>query len=531
MTKYYYTMNLKTYLGIFILFATFQIYHNTEIPNCAFEDTVNLTNALIINGSYLYEGILIPPDLVGIYNYEEIYDGKRLPVEAHLRGCVCRGRNCIKFCCHPTKELIANMTRVCSPDELIEELEYDPYIEVIYNNGSKLRTHATQQFVVIQGVPCEGGYPLLPQEDEDDKWDIFENGTLYRHYDQSYISKRDYCLMPQAMDDGTWILNPMNCPVPNEPSISNRVNNIAMATSVPFIVLTIFVYLFIPELRNLHGKCLISYLTSLAVGYTILSTITLSEVIFANFVCSSLGYTGYFAFMAAFFWLSVISFDLWQNFRITGPIRIGQRKRFIMYSAYAWGVPFCLTCILMIIQNSDIDPYYKPGIGDDYCWLKTNDWSAMIYFFGINLVIILLDTAFFIMTLHKILIIQKEIKKVTMNDGGNDKSRNLRLHKNNVGLFLRLLLIMGITWLLDIFSYIENQIHPGVTNPLYYISDFMNAMTGLLIFICFVLKPKVLKLMKRRFQILREGKSKINNRTVTSQMSLSKTQLNVLLPR
>ena len=69
----------------------------------------------------------------------------------------------------------------------------------------------------------------------------------------------------------------------------------------------------------------------------------------------------------------------------------------------------------------------------------------------------------------------------------------------SVGLFLRLLLIMGITWLLDIFSYIENQLHPGVTNPLYYISDFMNAMTGLLIFICFVLKPKVLKLMKRRY--------------------------------
>lgn len=83
------------------------------------------------------------------------------------------------------------------------------------------------------------------------------------------------------------------------------------------------------------------------------------------------GYIGYFSFMAAFFWLSVISFDLWQNFRITGPIRIGQRKRFIMYSAYAWGVPFCLTCIVMIIQNSDLDSYYKPGIGDDYCWLKS----------------------------------------------------------------------------------------------------------------------------------------------------------------
>ena len=82
--------------------------------------------------------------------------------------------------------------------------------------------------------------------------------------------------------------------------------------------------------------------------------------------------------MAAFFWLSVISFDLWQNFRLTGPIRIGQRKRFIMYSAYAWGVPLCLTCIVMIIQNSNIDDYYKPGIGDDYCWLKSKYKSLNI---------------------------------------------------------------------------------------------------------------------------------------------------------
>lgn len=77
--------------------------------------------------------------------------------------------------------------------------------------------------------------------------------------------------------------------------------------------------------------------------------------------------------------------------------------------------------------------------------------------------------------------------------------KNSIFFKSSVGLFLRLLLIMGITWLLDIFSYIENQLHPGIQNPLYYISDFMNAMTGLLIFICFVLKPKVLKLMKRRY--------------------------------
>lgn len=96
-----------------------------------------------------------------------------------------------------------------------------------------------------------------------------------------------------------------------------------------------------------------------------------NEIECHKFYILFIGYIGYFSFMAAFFWLSVISFDLWQNFRITGPIRIGQRKRFIMYSTYAWGVPLCLTCIVMIIQNSNVDDYYKPGIGDDYCWLKS----------------------------------------------------------------------------------------------------------------------------------------------------------------
>lgn len=58
---------------------------------------------------------------------------------------------------------------------------------------------------------------------------------------------------------------------------------------------------------------------------------------------------------------------------------------------------------------------------------------------------------------------------------------------------------MGVSWLLDIVSYIETVVNPGVINPIYYVSDFMNAILGLLIFIFFVLKPKVLSLIKKRY--------------------------------
>lgn len=90
-----------------------------------------------------------------------------------------------------------------------------------------------------------------------------------------------------------------------------------------------------------------------------------------NIIFLLIGYLGYFFFMSAFFWLSVISFDLWQNFRLTGPFRFGQNKRFLLYSIYAWGIPISLTFIVIGIQHSNIDDYYKPGIGDDYCWLKS----------------------------------------------------------------------------------------------------------------------------------------------------------------
>lgn len=116
---------------------------------------------------------------------------------------------------------------------------------------------------------------------------------------------------------------------------------IGMLLSVPFIVATFLVYIWyasfhlnvqhkfilflnfvticlhsLPELRNLHGKCLLCYLFGLVIGYTEMALVQLNG---ANYVepilCKSLGYTIYFSFLSAFLWLSVISFDLWWNFR------------------------------------------------------------------------------------------------------------------------------------------------------------------------------------------------------------------------
>uniref|UniRef100_A0A1B0C5F5 G-protein coupled receptors family 2 profile 2 domain-containing protein n=1 Tax=Glossina palpalis gambiensis TaxID=67801 RepID=A0A1B0C5F5_9MUSC len=119
----------------------------------------------------------------------------------------------------------------------------------------------------------------------------------------------------------------------------------------------------------------------------------------------------------------------------------------------------------------------------------------MIYFFGINLVIIIVNVFMFVFTMTKIIQIQKELQRALDKE---EKTRHLRTHRNNVALFLRLFIIMGISWLLDIISYLVGHNSDNSGNFIFYISDFMNAIQGVLIFILFVLKPKVWKLLKGR---------------------------------
>lgn len=89
----------------------------------------------------------------------------------------------------------------------------------------------------------------------------------------------------------------------------------AMISSVPFLLATFIVYAILPELRNVHGKSLMCYLMGLSIGYTILATVQIKVHWNPEILCNILGYTVYASFMSAFFWLNVISFDLWWNFR------------------------------------------------------------------------------------------------------------------------------------------------------------------------------------------------------------------------
>lgn len=90
-----------------------------------------------------------------------------------------------------------------------------------------------------------------------------------------------------------------------------------MLLSVPFIIATIAVYIFLPQLLNVIGKCLICYLSNLGCLYIILAAVQIKGIndYIEELPCILLGYTTYFLQRSAFAWASVIGFDLCLNFR------------------------------------------------------------------------------------------------------------------------------------------------------------------------------------------------------------------------
>ncbi|XP_030375272.1 probable G-protein coupled receptor Mth-like 10 isoform X2 [Scaptodrosophila lebanonensis] len=464
---------------------------------CTFFDTVNVTGDMRFdNGSYLHDGVIIPRHLVGLYDY--IYKDlvERVEVTPHMRGCICKLKSCLNICC-PWGSVYDSGSGECRNGT--QHLWPEPFLNVTFSNYSLQSVNIFKQYVVQQFRPCVEMFSLQPELNAYDSWLLFENGTMLREDDMTYISKNEFCLVPTTVNDTDiyYSINPANCDVMSEYGTVKIINAYTMLFSIPFMLLTIAVYLLIPELRNQHGKSLVCYLLGLSVGYSTLCCVLLIKHLNPEGMsCKVFGYTAYYFFMSAFLWLNVISFDLWHNFRGTrGVNRFQEKKRFLFYSLYSWGLALVFLVFTWYAQEkTDWPAELKPGIGAGiYCWLDMHNWSAMIYFFGPILIIIVANTVMFVMTAIKIHTVQREMARIIARE---DSTKNLRTEKDKFGLFLRLFLIMGVTWSSEIVSYFVGA--DKKLSKVFYISDLCNAMQGFLIFMLFVLKKKVKHLITNR---------------------------------
>ncbi|XP_070162887.1 G-protein coupled receptor Mth2 isoform X2 [Polyergus mexicanus] len=440
---------------------------------------------------------------------------------------ICDNIICIPLCCPLGDRLIEEKCIAGKGNYPFPDVYSYITSDSLQKEGKKL----DELFQLVVYDPCQqtGRFLLNPDDPEhpNDEYMFLTNGSLYQPHYVDFIPSTSYCLAVVHRDkfDVTVCFGTMNETSDNEISDVNHPlgTPVGLIVSLPFLLATFVVYSILPELMSMHGYTLRGYVGSLFVAYTVLVMLQLTQPnAIAYSVCIILAFVIHFSFLASFFWLNVMCFDIWWTFggfrSLQGSVKQREKKKFIMYSIYAWGSASILTiiCAIMDFVPSVPKNFIRPEFGVVRCWYNT-DAARALYFYGPMGITVFCNICLFISTALKIV----RHKKDTALHLRSSESRRHDDNKQWFNLYLKLFIVMGINWSMEIVSWLFDKSAPTY---IWYLTDLTNTLQGLIIFIIFVWKEKIKRLLLKRFGCQDRGIfSRNSTRSGCHSLSASRT--------
>lgn len=272
-----------------------------------------------------------------------------------------------------------------------------------------------------------------------------------------------------------------------------------------FLLLTVIVYSLLPNMRNLFGKILLSY--SVATFMLFFFLIILQFFLDLNdLMCKVFGFCFIFASLSSFTWMHIMCIDIWCSFgyprTLVGSLQKNERKRLLQYSIYGWGFPLVWVLLIFFFNQNDILPEsIHPYIGKLKCSFEDGhpgNYGKLLFFILPILIQQVVNTVLFIKTVLYCLKVKAEINK--MNDSKvrrNSQSDNA--NKEKLILIFKLAIIMGISFLFETVSSIYNFNNNKVTKYIEVVWDTINCLQGVLIFLVFICKRKIIANLRSLF--------------------------------
>ncbi|XP_026735178.1 probable G-protein coupled receptor Mth-like 3 [Trichoplusia ni] len=306
--------------------------------------------------------------------------------------------------------------------------------------------------------------------------DIILQGTKVSTQDSpSFVFVEDpnqYCVaeMYRNNSDPSLGMVPVAVVCFEEISKTNDIETSGILTliSVFFLVATIAVYTYLPQLRDLQGLCYMCMCISMALGFLSLGVLQLSPG-FRGQICTITGFLVYTWMMATFFWMNVICINVYRTVLDATYLKKTERKQYFYYSCYAWGCTILFLTVTLITNFAEGD-HWKPGFGNNSCWFngRTETW---IFFYGPIAVLITANVILFALSSFTLL---RHTRKYEVN--------TLNFLKHKFLLSLKLFLVMGMSWIFEIASFAHGEAH-----IVWKIMDTFNCLQGVIIFLLLVI--------------------------------------------
>uniref|UniRef100_A0A1B6HBM3 G-protein coupled receptors family 2 profile 2 domain-containing protein n=1 Tax=Homalodisca liturata TaxID=320908 RepID=A0A1B6HBM3_9HEMI len=400
-----------------------------------------------------------------------------------VKGCPCHLKTCVVKCCPFDESFHSKSNLTCSPDDSLTVSSTISDTTVYYRledaRRDELQIKNTNQsdFVVFSNTKCLHGKTerRIMFYEEVEEAVLIEDGTVLTG-DLAYIDVDEYCI--ELLDGQSRIFH-FQC-VEYYKSIENIVRLIyefidpeGWYISQACLVITLLIYVTLPQLRNLHGKLLISYLISLVLLNAVLfAEMNLNFHIPHTFV--------QFCVLSIPSWVTILCVDLWLVFSRPLQFRYDSRSgsrpqwgRFLIYSAFGWGIPllFCTITHAVGVNPGISDSCPKFTLQRDPCFFNKNR--------GIKL-LSTLPTLFmleinFVLFLSLLFHLRNHFNQ-TENISTESSRRHAQFARHNLRLYFKLAFITGIDWLFihicvsDIF---DNKISGVIAIIVFYCQGFI----------------------------------------------------------
>jgi hypothetical protein len=172
-----------------------------------------------------------------------------------------------------------------------------------------------------------------------------------------------------------------------------------------------------------------------------------------------------------------------------------EKKSLTVYIFYAVCTPLLISMATAAVQylpdeNGILDSI-RPDFGERKCFFdQDKQLSSLIFFYAPLLLTLISSIVFFVLTTYKV------------SQQVNPHHESFRSHFVTI---LKLYAIMGINWVFEFVSFIaEWQWDEEMARNLSYLSDVINLLQGLLIFIVLVCNREVFKSLRERLSMKKD---------------------------
>ncbi|KAH3823587.1 uncharacterized protein LOC127831801 [Dreissena polymorpha] len=318
-------------------------------------------------------------------------------------------------------------------------------------------------------------------------------------------------------------------------------------------------YSIFEKLRNLPGINTMNLTLSLFLG-ELLFIISGWVKEHHGWLCSCFGVILHYFFLASFFWMNVMAYDVFKTFaQKCILLRLREKRKYApRYALYAWGCPLVIVGFCCLIDfgkifdsikigyggNSVADPEWISGVAarNEHsgksnttsskshvysigCWIQ-NPVASMVAFGGPMILILLINAVMFSQTIISIHASTKATRTSVRKS-----SFNRMTGKDDVMLYMRMSTVMGFTWVFGLASSLVSAFAEPASQTVCIILHLLgiffivfNCSQGIFIFFAFVFNRRVFAMYNGLVKRLKQGRHRpssvsLSRHTITTVAS------------